>query len=379
MGQWDFPQLAVCGFPLVLCLHAAEPEKVYGPSSLAGLVSLPNRPSPIVKPKLLVAELWGLGDLAIATPFLRAASEQYSVTLLAKPYAQDLQPRFWPTVTVMPFVAPWTAFRQKYRLTAWPWSQIIRLRKQLRMEKFEVGLSARWDPRDHVLLKMFGAKRRLGYPRAPSQLFLTHPMQRPMPEAHRYEYWRALAPALGLKMPERERIQVPVLRKRKSILVHTGAGQPVRVWPLPRYRNLVQRLRESGYDVQVACDLPQRDWWSNAGEKAVAVPRTVKELLDIIDCASLFVGNDSGPGHLAALCGVPSFTIFGPQLSEWFAPLSPKAEWMEGKSCPYKPCFDYCRFPSPHCLENISETEVWSNVDKFVKQNRAESTDPGGE
>ena len=62
-----------------------------------------------MKPKLLIIELWGLGDLAIATPFLRAASDQYTVTLLAKPYAQDLQARLWPGVEVLPFVAPWTA------------------------------------------------------------------------------------------------------------------------------------------------------------------------------------------------------------------------------------------------------------------------------
>ena len=51
-----------------------------------------------MKPKLLVVELWGLGDLIIATPFLQAASEKYAVTLLAKPYAEDLQLRFWPEV-----------------------------------------------------------------------------------------------------------------------------------------------------------------------------------------------------------------------------------------------------------------------------------------
>src|SRR5437588_12895222 len=57
------------------------------------------------KPNLLVIELWGLGDLVIATPFLQAASRMYAVSLLAKPYAKDLQPRFWPGVEVITFVA----------------------------------------------------------------------------------------------------------------------------------------------------------------------------------------------------------------------------------------------------------------------------------
>ena len=75
-----------------------------------------------MKRKLLVIELWGVGDLAIATPFLRKASEQFDVTLLAKPYALDLQERFWPSLKVVPFNAPWTSFDRKYHLLSWPWA-----------------------------------------------------------------------------------------------------------------------------------------------------------------------------------------------------------------------------------------------------------------
>jgi len=113
------------------------------------------------KPKLLVVELWGLGDLAIATPFLQAASEKFEVTLLAKPYGLDMAARFWPHVNVVPFVAPWTAFRHKYRVFTWPWKELVRLRR-LRHGRYEVGLSARWDPRDHFLLRVFGASLNQG-------------------------------------------------------------------------------------------------------------------------------------------------------------------------------------------------------------------------
>src|SRR5579864_3199705 len=73
-----------------------------------------NAPVSCVKPKLLIVELWWLGDLAIATPFLRVATEKYQVTLLAKPFARDLQPRLWPGISVETFTAPWTAFQHKY-------------------------------------------------------------------------------------------------------------------------------------------------------------------------------------------------------------------------------------------------------------------------
>jgi len=321
-------------------------------------------------------ELWGLGDLIIATPFLRAASERFEVVLLAKPFALDLQSRFWPGVRVVPFVTPWTAFKRKYRLWRWPWRKILRLQRSLSAEHFEFGLSARWDPRDHFLLKLFGAKKRLGFSRLRSRIFLTQPLSRPEPEAHRYESWRVVARALDIELPTRDKIPTPAVLGRGTVLIHSGAAQPVRVWPLERYRQLAARLRLGKKKVIIACDPDQRDWWLRAGEAGVASPANVTELIALIDQAGVFVGNDSGPGHLAAFCGVPTFTIFGAHLPEWFAPLHPAAEWVEGRACPYKPCSDYCRFPTPHCLWNIGEDEIWARVEKFAARHLAAGPRP---
>jgi len=323
-----------------------------------------------VKPHLLIVEFWGLGDLVIATPFIRAAADQYDVTLVAKPFAQELKLRLWPQVRVLPFVAPWTAFTGKYRLWQWPWRGMGRLIRTLTVEGFDVGLSARWDPRDHFLLTLAGARKRLGFPRLRSQVLLTQPLAKPDPTEHRYEYWRVIARALELTLPPREAIPLPAVHRDGVVLVHSGAGQPIRVWPLERYCSLVARLRRNGHPVVVACDADQRQWWLQAGEANVFTPRTVTELLALVDRAGVFIGNDSGPGHLAAFCGVPTLTLFGPQLPEWFAPLHPETVCLAGKTCPYKPCSDYCRFPTPHCLWNVTVEEVWSRVSPFVTRFR---------
>jgi heptosyltransferase-2 len=322
-----------------------------------------------LKPKLLVIELWGVGDLAIATPFLRKASEQFDVTLVAKPFALDLRERFWPSVRVIPFDAPWTAFSGKYRLYSWRWRAMFHTWKNIFRERFDVGLSARWDPRDHFLLRLIGARTRMGFPRTGSQFFLTHPIKADDPAAHRYENWRIIANALNINLEPSETIAFPKSKNRSPIVVHTGAAQLVRVWPLDRYRNLVRELRNRGHAVQVVCNLDQRDWWLGVGESGVATPQTIADLIKLLDEAALFVGNDSGPGHLAAFCGLPTFTLFGPQLPCWFKPLHPAAEFIEGKACPYRPCSDYCRFPEPNCLWNITEAEVWPRVEAFVKKN----------
>lgn len=321
-----------------------------------------------MKPKLLVVELWGLGDLVIATPFLRAASERFAVTLLAKPYARDLQTRLWKDVQVVPFVAPWTAFKHKYRLFSWPWRQIFRLRRALAAQRFDYGLSARWDPRDHLLLSLVRARTRLGFPRLGSQMWLQKSVDRPAPLAHRYENWRVMAGELSFQLPPRDQLALPHPHPDGEVLIHTGAGQAVRVWSLDRYAQLACNLRAQGYRVRVACDPDQQAWWLGAGEQTLSTPRTVTELLDVVDRAAVFIGNDSGPGHLAAFCGVPTFTIFGPQLPEWFSTLHPQTESLEGKACPYKPCSDYCRFDVPYCMVNTTQEEVLDKVSSFLRR-----------
>jgi ADP-heptose:LPS heptosyltransferase len=325
---------------------------------------------PRLKPKLLAVELWGVGDLTIASPFLRQATTQFEVTVLAKSFALDLQARFWPEIKVVPFEAPWTAFSfgDKYQLFSWPWTGLARLVRQLRQTRFEVAVSARWDPRDHLLLKLAGARRRLGFPRVGSSLFLTQPLALPDPTEHRYAYWRTIGQALGLELPPADQVRLSPPQTGQLVLVHSGAGQPVRVWPLERYQQLVSRLRRLGYPVRVLCNPEQRDWWLHAGETAVATPASITELLNVMAGAGAFIGNDSGPGHLAAFLGIPTFTLFGPQVPGWFVPLHPAAVYVEGKACPYKPCSDYCRFPRPHCLENVTETEVCAKVGAFLQR-----------
>ena len=332
------------------------------------MVGLPDRAPSIVKPKLLVIELWGVGDLAIATPFLRKACERFEVTLLAKPYAADLQSRFWPPVKVVSFNAPWTAFDHKYQLFSWPWRTMWRLWQQLRREEFDVALSARWDPRDHLLLRLTRAKTRLGFPRTGSQVFLTNALTAPPPLAHRYDNWRVIARALELDLEAQDKIRLAPRPAGRKVFIHTGAGQPVRVWPLERYQRMVKRLREQKREVKVVCNPEQREWWLRAGEPGVATPRTVADLLDLMGDAGVFIGNDSGPGHLAAFSGIPTFTFFGPQVPEWFVPLHPAAEWIEGKPCPYKPCSDYCMFAAPHCLGEVSEAEALPLLERFVEK-----------
>jgi ADP-heptose:LPS heptosyltransferase len=321
-----------------------------------------------VKPKLLIVELWGLGDLAIATAFLRAAAEKYEVTLLAKPYTLELLPRFWPGVKVVPFTAPWTAAQGKYHLWRWPWLEFFRLRRKLKPREFAVCASSRWDPRDHLLMLFLGMKVRLGYPRMGSRIFLTQPLTRPEPGSHRYEQWRTLGEALGLTLPSHPAMFHSLQAKQVDVVIHSGAARGFCIWPLEHFKHLLAQLRSQGYSARVLCDPSQLAEWRQLGELEIFAPQTVTELMALTDDARVFIGNDSGPGHLAALCGVPTFTLFGPHLPEGWAPMHPAAEWLPGKPCPYKPCEDFCRFGVHHCLTDVNAEEAWKSIGPFLQR-----------
>jgi ADP-heptose:LPS heptosyltransferase len=69
------------------------------------------------------------------------------------------------------------------------------------------------------------------------------------------------------------------------------------------------------------CSAEQIRCFDRAAE--VRRPATLLELLDCLKDASVFVGNDSGPGHLAAIVGTPTVSIFGPTDPTRWGPLGP--------------------------------------------------------
>jgi ADP-heptose:LPS heptosyltransferase len=303
------------------------------------------KPSQDCAPTLLVTELWGLGDLALAVPFMRAASLTARVTLLAKPHAADLIARFAPGVEHVPFTAPWTPFRGKYRLLGWPWRSMAGIARTLRKRHFDAGVTARPDPRDHAVLAACGASLRYGFPHAGSGLLLNRPL-RPPASPHRADHWAALALALGIQ------IEAPraAPRNGRKIIIHAGAGQPTRLWPRERYDALALTLGRAGWEPEILDD------------SFVGVGR----LIDALDSADRFIGNDSGPGHIAALLGVPTFTLFGPQIPAAFAPRHPRSRWIEGAPCPYKPCSDYCRFEEARCLTSIEAASATDQITQWL-------------
>jgi ADP-heptose:LPS heptosyltransferase len=326
---------------------------------------LPRRRLTRQRPALLVAELRGMGDLAILMPFLQSATPHYDVSLLAVPNAAGLLQRFAPDVELIPCVAPWALFSGGWDLPRWPWSRLTGVVRVLREREFKATVSVWPLMSDHFFLKLTRPGKLIGFGQRGGRWLLDRDLRREE-HTHRPAAWRRIANELGLPdLPASQPRLRPAMNRR--VVLHSGASQHLRVWPLERYATLVKKLRFTGWSIDVLCDRGQLPHWHKLGELEARVPDDMNDLVETIAHGTAFLGNDSGPGHVAALCGVPTFTIFGPQVPALFAPGHPSAAWVEGLPCPHKPCFDRCHFAEPFCLTGIDRDDVWQRLAPWLQ------------
>ena len=121
------------------------------------------------------------------------------------------------------------------------------------------------------------------------------------------------------------------------VVLHPGAGSGKKCWPPELFLQLAGQLRENGRGVEVILGEVEREKWPAdqlkrfADVASVSHPATLVELMDRLSKGSAFVGNDSGPGHLAAILGVPTVSIFGPKDPASWRPLGPAVWPIEGE------------------------------------------------
>jgi ADP-heptose:LPS heptosyltransferase len=103
------------------------------------------------------------------------------------------------------------------------------------------------------------------------------------------------------RLPEFAAVPPP---ERPFIAIHPFSGSPKKNWDLTQFKALAERLEQ-------ATRMPVE--WTAGPEEPLPEARRFEgldELARWLAGASLYVGNDSGPSHLAAACGVPSVVIF---------------------------------------------------------------------
>ncbi len=161
-----------------------------------------------------------------------------------------------------------------------------------------------------------------------------------------------------------------VLPRGDYAVLHPCAGWEYRNWGLDRYRRLAELIVDSlGLDIvflsskedDVDAPLERPDGKLRHFRSADLLESAV-----LIGGATLFVGNDSGPIHLAAALGVNRVGLYGPASPELTAPRGGRAMNLF-KPVECSPCFQSrCVQPARPCLSLISPEEVLAAIKELL-------------
>jgi len=120
-----------------------------------------------------------------------------------------------------------------------------------------------------------------------------------------------------------------------GVVLHPGSGAARKCWPRDRFLQLAKKFQADGLPVRIVLGEVERARWPAAAiaqcrqTAPVIFPDNYADLLAELATAALFVGNDSGPGHLAAITGVPTLSLFGPTSPVVWKPLGPAAATLQ--------------------------------------------------
>ena len=102
---------------------------------------------------------------------------------------------------------------------------------------------------------------------------------------------------------------------------------------------------------------------------------TVRQYAAILQCCSLFIGNDNGPMHMASALGVPVVGLFGPSNPTCWGPRGGKSTVLyQGLDC--RQCFHpTCTRGEVSCMNLITVEEVYQAAMSYLKRGRTPCTE----
>jgi ADP-heptose:LPS heptosyltransferase len=172
----------------------------------------------------------------------------------------------------------------------------------------------------------------------------------------------------------------------RAVVFVTGAKHLIRKWPFERFVELAARVHDAHPEILMYLVGNDRDLTDSAGGKSAGLPKGVAdlrgktslpELVDLLRQASLVVGNDTGPMHLAIGLGIPTVCVLGGGHFGRFMPY--------GESAKHKvvinrlDCFQCnwnCTRSRPECILDVSVDRVWEEVRGLLQNRVARSSSP---
>lgn len=151
--------------------------------------------------------------------------------------------------------------------------------------------------------------------------FHIHP---PFPAAgqeHAMDYHLQCLPYFSLPAVPEEDLYFPLSPTRQGYaLIHPGSGSKDKNYDPEFYAFLANELKSRRYpDTRIVLGPAERDLKAVfASRFPIVEPRDTLELARLLSQAGLFVGNDSGVSHLAAILGTKTLALFkGQNYGQW--------------------------------------------------------------
>ena len=376
---------------------------------LAGLL----QPRPGIRPrrsKILLIRPDHLGDLLFLTPalrYLRTLLPEAHLSLLVGPWGRAVMENS-PYLDQL-LVCHFPGFTRQPKPSFWqPYRYLAEQAKQLRAGQFDMAIVLRFDHWWGAwLAAAAGIPHRFGYDIPEVAPFLTDPLPYLAGRHEVEQNWRLIHYAwslgslpiiedwsdreimgeLAFSVPETERAWAKqwlqghqLLIERPLVIIHPGAGAPVKLWRSEAWAVLAQKLIDQyrcqiilsgGPDEVELCHciaglispVPP----ISAGQTSLA------QLAGLMAEATLAVGSDTGPLKLAAAVGTPTVELYGPVAAQKFGPWGPPAKnryLTSGLSCIACDHLDYQATELAHhfCVRGLSVEWVLREVVDLLQQ-----------
>ncbi len=303
---------------------------------------LPRSSSPTIE-RLLIVRLSAMGDIIHTLPAAYALREAYPHAtigwLVEERWAELLcspgAPRRGRRSPQRP-LADWV---HTVNLTGWPKSlgtiatlqQIATVWNDVRAAHYEIAVDLQGAIRSALLARWSGAGIVYGAaePReSPASMWYTRTAV--ASGSHVIDQNFSVAEAVAQQKMKRPRVELPRDPEAEAridarlseqgitefAILNPGAGWGAKRWPADRYGQVAAKLAGEGVRSIVnhgpGEESLAREVEAASADAATAMKCSITELIALTRRASLFVGGDTGPMHLAAALEVPVVAIFGP-------------------------------------------------------------------
>lgn len=154
---------------------------------------------------------------------------------------------------------------------------------------------------------------------------------------------------------------------------HATANKSLKEWPAERFLTLAKELYDTYGLIPVFIGGKEEFSRVESLVSALTIPSfnvagvfSLTQLYCFFKHARVYVGNDSGPMHIASVAGLPLVGLFGPGPAAVFYPEGPHVRILH-HVLPCNPCDQiHCVRPSDTCMQQISVADVNSQIKSLI-------------